>query len=210
MSATTPPDVLGAVYEFLLARIRPPLGPDQIVLARQNHVSRPEGDCAVLSLARVTRRGTNVELPAPSAPDAASGILTVARLAVYDVDIDFRGPDQGAAAARADLLELLARDARSVDFFRSRGLGCLYADSPRQTSFENENKQWETRFTTTLHLSGWLALDAETDFFDSVTAAVSAGAGQAGAYVENVDAHHPPQERGGCLRKRVPQIRRLC
>lgn len=185
------PDVSGAVYEFLLDRIRPPLRPDQIVLARQNLVSPPEGDCALVSLARVTRRGTNVETPVPASDGEPSGLLTVARLAVYDVDIHFCGPDQDAAAARADMLELLAGDARSVDFFRARGLGCLYADSPRRTSFENENRRWETRFTTTLHLSGWLGLDAAADFFDSVAADIAL-TGRAGTYVENVDAHHQP------------------
>ena len=172
------PDILAAVYDFVLAHVRPALPPEHIVRGWQNRAHLPvdSTEYAVLTLIGAVRRGTNVRIPAPGR--GPSGALTVAKMALCDVQVDFCGRD---AAARADCLELLARDARSVDFLRPYGVSSHYADDPRAMTFENESAQWEPRYMTVWHLACWSGTDLAADYFDAVT-----------TRFENVDVHHPP------------------
>ena len=172
-------DVLGAVFDFLQARLVP--SPRHIVRGWENRAALPDSDdFIVLTLIGAARRGTNVrgwKLP----PDAAPGLdLSISMLTLYDVQVDFCGTDEQAAAGLASQLVILGRDAVAVDFFRPYNLSALHADDPRALPFTNDQNQWQTRSSVTLHLAGWNDARVNVDAFEDVHITL-----------ENVDVHHP-------------------
>ena len=176
-------DILGAVYTFLCQTLSP--APRHIIRGWQNRAALPDGSSfIVLTLTAAPRRGTNVHTwkPAPG----GSGITdTLSMLAGYQVQVDFCGLDEAGVMAQASQLVMFARDAVAVDFFRERGLSCLYADDPVSLPYSNELKQWLVRYCVTLHLAAWVRGTVEQDSFSSVT-----------IHLEHVDVHHPIPETG--------------
>lgn len=172
-------DILGAVYDFLAGRIVST--PGNIVRGWQNRAALPNSSSfVVLTLLGAIRHGTNVHHWEP-VQDADTGILeTASMLDEYTVQVDFCGLDAATVMDQATRLALFARDAVAVDFFRARGLSCLYADDPQALPYESELKQWVTRYSVTLHLSGWVHGTIPQKSFEAVDVTV-----------ENVDVHHP-------------------
>ena len=172
-------DVLGAVYDFLTTRLSP--APQHIVRGWGNRAALPNSnDFVVLTLIGAARRGTNVrrwQTPADNAPGLN---LNLAMLTVYDVQADFCGEDEETVSRAASQFVVLGRDAVAVDFFRPYGLSMLHADDPRALPFTNDQNQWQTRYSVTLHLAGWADVDVSVDAFD-----------KAHITLENVDVHHP-------------------
>lgn len=172
-------DVLGAVFDFLQARLSPV--PPHIVRGWGNRAALPDSnEFVVLTLIGAARRGTNVrqwKMPAGNAPGLD---LNLAMLTLYDVQVDFCGEDEEAVSRSASQFVILGRDAVAVDFFRSYGLSALHADDPRALPFTNDQNQWQTRYSVTLHLAGWADVDVNVDAFDKVHITL-----------ENVDVHHP-------------------
>lgn len=177
-------DILGAVYDFLTQTISP--APVNIVRGWQNRAALPNASAfVVLTLIAAPRRGTNVHTWADT-EGADTGITeTVSMLSEYSVQVDFCGLDAAAVMAQASQLVMFARDAVGVDFFNAQGLSCLYADDPVSLPYSNELDQWVTRYSVTLHLSGWVRGDIQHDSFSDVT-----------LNIENVDVHHPITETG--------------
>lgn len=176
-------DVLGAVFDFLQARLSP--APAHIVRGWGNRSALPKkNDFVVLTLIGAARRGTNVrqwKMPANQAPGLD---LNLAMLTVYDVQADFCGQDEERVSRMASQFVILGRDAVAVDFFRPYGLSALHADDPRALPFTNDQNQWQTRYSVMLHLAGWADVDVNVDAFDKVHITL-----------ENVDVHHPVTDR---------------
>ena len=172
-------DILGAVHDFLTERLFLP--PEVIVCGWQNRAALPDDSFfVVLTLIAAPRRGTNVHTWA-DAEGADSGVTqTVSMLSEYAVQVDFCGLEAEEVMAHASRLVLFGRDAAGVDFFRQKELSCLYADDPVQLSYEDELKQWVTRYSVTLHLAGWVRGTIGHESFSAVT-----------INIENVDVHHP-------------------
>lgn len=172
-------DILGVVYDFLSQTLKP--APVNIVRGWQNRAALPNASSfVVLMLIAAPRRGTNVHTWADTA-DADTGITeTVSMLSEYSVQVDFCGLDAATVMVQASQLVMLARDAVGVNFFNAQGLSCLYADDPVSLPYSNELDQWVTRYSVTLHLSGWVRGDIQQDSFSDVT-----------LNIENVDVHHP-------------------
>lgn len=208
--SVTAPDVLGEVYDFLRAYIKP--RPDHIIRGWQNRVALPNNiNYAVLTLINAARQGTNVvdwnmpedegesaetalvgqkEALASSATGQGTDIVgeatpqvvrTVRMLTLYEVQVDFCGRDEARVIQQAWGLVMLARDIAAVDFFNERGLSSLYADDPRSLPFADDTDQWETRYAVTLRLSGWSRVDIGHDAFTDVD-----------IWLEDVDYHHNP------------------
>ena len=177
-------DVLGAVYDFLEAHIMP--APAHIVRGWGNRAALPASNVfAVLTLIGAARRGTNVRSYAmPPQPDVDPNLdLNIAMLTLYDVQVDFCGEDELTVGDMAARLVILGRDAVGVDFFRQYGLSALYADDPRALPFVNDQKQYQTRYSVTLHLCGRADVDISAPAFEKVR-----------VNIENTDEHHPVRE----------------
>ncbi|MDE7064492.1 MAG: hypothetical protein K2O70_03355 [Desulfovibrionaceae bacterium] len=171
-------DVLGAVHDFLTARIG--LAPEGIVRGWQNRAALPDvSSYTVLTLLNAARRGTNIHVWS-HAPEDDGLTESIRMLILYDVQVDLCGLDESVVNAQAAQLVMLARDAVGVEFFRERELSCLYADDPRALPFSNELQQWTVRYSVTLHLSGWSDAGIPRAAFDTVN-----------IHLENVDVHHP-------------------
>lgn len=172
-------DVLGAVYDFLTTQFEQ--APTNVVRGWQNRAALPASNhFVVLTLLGAIRHGTNVHqyaMPANEAPglDARTSMLTE-----YTVQIDFCGLDEQTVCGMATQCALMGRDAAAVNFFHRYGLSALYADDPRALPFTNDQNQWQTRYSVTLHLVGWADVDVNVDAFDKVHITL-----------ENVDVHHP-------------------
>lgn len=181
-------DILGAVNDFVLrfahAPGLPPLSQSQLVRGWQNYGGLPPQtqEIAVLTLLEEIRHGTNVHRYRNGEENGL--IQTVARLGEHRVQLDFcsASPNQAeyTTRTRAGIIEILTRDRVGVNFFRSYGLSACYADSVRPLPFIDETKQWITRYSVTLHLTGWSVVDLEQPAFTTLD-----------LYLENVDEHHP-------------------
>ena len=183
-------DVLGAVNDFILTYCKtdtlPALEQNQIVRGWQNLASALPANSreyVILTLLSMERHGTNAHIY----KETSSGglVQTIARLGEHMVQVDFccSYPDQNeeVARTRADLLEMLSRDALAVDFYKAYGFSILYADGIRPLPFlDPETKQWIARYTVTIHLEGWTKYPLPVQSSDRV-----------GLYIENVDVHHP-------------------
>lgn len=92
-------DVLGAVFDFLQARLSPV--PPHIVRGWGNRAALPDSnEFVVLTLIGAARRGTNVrqwKMPAGNAPGLD---LNLAMLTLYDVQVDFCGEVRKSFPAR--------------------------------------------------------------------------------------------------------------
>lgn len=188
-------DILGAVNDFVLAYCKAPgipaLEQYQIVRGWQNLVSalpKDSREYVVLTLLSTVRHGTNVHEYNHSKGDTGLD-LKISRLAEHLVQVDFCGsyPDQSEEIPRmrAEVLEILTRDAFAVDFYKQYGLSALYADDVRPLPFlDGETKQWISRYSVTLHLEGWTTVEPQIDSFSSVN-----------LYLENVDVHHPVSQQ---------------
>lgn len=110
-------DVLGAVFDFLQARLSPV--PPHIVRGWGNRAALPDSnEFVVLTLIGAARRGTNVrqwKMPAGNAPGLD---LNLAMLTLYDVQVDFCGEDEETVSRSASQFVILGRDAVAADFFR--------------------------------------------------------------------------------------------
>ncbi len=172
-------DVLGAVFDFLQARLSP--APQHIVRGWQNRAALPAAnDFVVLTLIGAARRGANVRqwsMPAHVSPGLD---LNLSMLTLYDAQVDFCGQDEESVSRMASQFVILGRDAVAVDFFRPYGLSALHTDDPRALPFTNDRNQWQTRYSVTLHLAGWGEVNINVDAFEHVHITL-----------ENVDVHHP-------------------
>lgn len=175
-------DILGAVYDFLRRYILTDESV-QIIRGWQNSAALPEDSAqyAVLTLLDARRQGTNVHDWQPlsgSDTDLSNGVNM---LTLYDVQVDFCGEDAEETNAWAVAFSTLARDAVAVEFFTGYDISCLYADDIRALPFSSDTKQWEARYSVTLHLSAWTAVTVEQEAFTQVS-----------PRIENVDMHHKP------------------
>lgn len=172
-------DIIGSVYDFITQTISP--APVNIVRGWQNRAALPNASAfVVLTLISAPRHGTNVHTWADAEGTDTGIVETVSMLSEYAVQVDFCGLDAAAVMSQASQLVMFARDAVGVDFFNAQGISCLYADDPVSLPYESELKQWVTRYSVTLHLSGWVRGTIDHDAFTAVT-----------INTENVDVHHP-------------------
>ena len=170
-------DVLGIVYQFLDSTLSP--APSAIVRGWQNRAALPASSSVVIiTLLEAVRHGTNVHTR--QIPEGAGLTDTLSMLTEYVVQVDFCGTDEEKVVAQAAQLVAFGRDAVATDFFKTYNLRPLYAENARALPFENEARQWVTRYSVTLRLAGWVNLPRTIDAFDAVTIAT-----------ENVDVHHP-------------------
>ena len=169
-------DILGAVYDFLKTYVCPDV---DIVRGWQNRASLPNvSEYVVMTLQGHSRHGTNIHTENAFTPE--TGIdETVSMLMEYEVQIDFCGLDEMAVSQNASICAMLGRDRRAVEFFAGYGLSGLFADEPRSLPFQDD-QQWVVRYTTTLHLTGWVRKTLHNPAFTSVMWTI-----------ENVDVHHP-------------------
>ena len=186
------PDILSAVNDFILEYVKtldlPALEREQIIRGWPDFAEYPTDlqEYAILTLQGMTRHGTNVRLRRNA--EGPTGIVeTVSRLAEHMVRVDFccvyPRQTEDTARIRADLLELLARDAAAVDFFRQYGLSSCYAEDVKPLPFSEEERQSVARYSVTLRLGGWTGADIPLDTFSKVS-----------LHVENADVQYPIQE----------------
>lgn len=188
-------DILGAVNDFILQYVHTdgmqPLSQSQIIRSWQNYGGLParSQEVAILSLLGSFRHGTNIH-SYEDVKDAPTGLTeTISELEEHTVQVDFcagrpRIPET-VPRTRAKILEVLARDAIGIQFFKRYGLSSCYADNVTPMPFTNESQQLINRYTVTLHLSGWAHIPVKIDSFEDVN-----------LYIENVDVHHPIQKQG--------------
>lgn len=185
-------DILGAVNDFILAYCKqdtdlPALEQEQVIVGWQNLSSALPQDTqevAILTLLATQRHGTNIHKRRHAEGDTGL-VETVMRLAEHMVQIDFccAHPRYGEERARlrAEILETLTRDRVAVDFFKQYGLSPCYAEDVRALPFTNEASQQMARYSVTMRLSSWTAVDVNVESFERV-----------GINLENVDVHHNP------------------
>lgn len=171
-------DVLGIVYQFLDATLSP--SPAAIVRGWQNRAALPgSSSVVILTMLEAIRHGSNVHTR--TAPQNTTGLDdTLSMLTEYIVQVDFCGTDEETVAMQAAQLVAVGRDPVAVDFFKNYALRPLYAEDARALPFENEARQWVTRYSVTLRLAGWTHINRQIDAFDAVIIST-----------ENVDVHHP-------------------
>lgn len=187
-------DILEAVNDFILAYAQgqdlPTLTQKQIIRSWQNldNILSQTQEAVVLTLQSVRRHGTNVHTRRNA--DAETGIIeTVSCLNKYEVQIDFCAlcpqiPEY-VPRVRAENIEILAQDGIGVTFFLHYGLSSCYADTVQAVPFTKESDQYISRYSITLHISGWKHIETNLDSFTDVK-----------VHFENVDEHHPIGTQG--------------
>lgn len=165
--AMKPLDVLGAVHDFLSAKLG--ITPKTIVRGWQNRAALPAvSSYVVLTLTNTTRQGTNVHKWTGNELPEDVFYTKTAMLTLFDVQVDLCGLDEAQVNRLATLLTMLGRDAVAVRFFRDYGLSCLYAEDPRAIPFTSDLNQWEVRYMVMLRLSSCRRADIQEDYFNSV------------------------------------------
>ena len=174
-----------AVYDFVRIFGYAGVENPDIYQGWQNRAALPPGsnEYAVISVLGNYRRGTNVRgfQARSDASETAEDEWAVVELVECDVQVDFCS-DSDKARRRAQAVETVARDPIGVDFFRNRGVGCLYATDVRDLSFIGDATQFVRRYMTTLRLSYWTGVSIPLDAITAVD-----------LRIENVDVHHPPK-----------------
>lgn len=170
-------DILGAIYDLLTQKLD--VDGNAIIRGWQNRAALPDNsDYVVLTLLTARRHGTNVHSWDKT---VESGIdETISMLNEYTVQVDFCGTDEQTVMEQATQLAIIARDALACDFLRPYGILPLYAEDVRSIPFTNEQRQWEVRYSVTLHLEAWADKTVNHDAFTDVT-----------IQIEDVDVHHP-------------------
>lgn len=184
------PDILGCVYDFVLAVAWraddvPQLDPGQIIRGWQNTGTLPQGttEFCVITLLRSTPHGKPVECPQIS-NDEYTG--QIAQLVEHVIQIDFCSAEPfvlpQVTKARADLIMMAAGSRVAAGFFKgiSPQLNCMWAEGAADMSFLDNDKIYTARYTCTLHLSEIQYSNViNQPSFNSVR-----------LHVENVDTHH--------------------
>lgn len=162
----TDDDIYGAVYDFIVERVKPAIAPGFVIRGWENRYYLPPGtnEFAVMTILYEERRGTNVT---KFTPTDTGGTYTEARLSLVDIQIDFCS-DTDAARQRANMLVTIARSEIGTSFFKKYGFGCLYADEVRGIETVDGSSQYVKRYMTTLRLDYTTAVSAEVGSFDSV------------------------------------------
>lgn len=181
---STWPDVITAVHGFLAKYAVPAIDADHIICGNFNRAALPNTDELIIyTILRHERHGSNVEtFDASAVEPGQDGALQTAALneCVLQVDFFSRGD---AARQRAQAVETIARSSSAVQFFRPRGISCLYASDIRDMTGTMDAEQYVWRFMTELHLSFWSVVSQGLPWFDAVD-----------VDLKNVDVVCPPLE----------------
>lgn len=180
-------DILGAVYDFVLAYAKsddiPAYTEDQIVRGFQNMAAMPSGthEFCTLTLLETQRHGTDhewYENAGTSDPDDMKRHL--AEVLEHVVQLDFCSAEPfvlpQVTQQRANLIELLSGSSAATDFFESiadpdgnKGLlTCLYAEDVRNLSGWDETKTYTARYMTRLHLQERFEAALPVDYFTEI------------------------------------------
>lgn len=178
------PDLLGAVYDFVVDCARPTLDPDRVFIGWQNRTSLPDDDnnFAVITDLGQSRQGTQIQRFAADPAVREDGLATWLNLVKAEVRVDFCAEDE-AARHRASSLSILMSGPQAVEYFQPYGICALYASDIRDDSYTDGSNQYVRRFYVLLYLSYWSSLSAPASWFDQVD-----------PYLENVDVHHPQED----------------
>ncbi|ECQ3321605.1 hypothetical protein GIZ89_23635 [Salmonella enterica] len=134
---------------------------------QQNRVPMPQGDFITMTGIDVT--GLSTAVVAYSAPEqAGEGAQHITRTTKWRCQLDFYGPH---AADNAQALATLFRSEFSVQLFRENGglISPLYCSDPLNTTFINDQRQYEPRRTLDIQMQINPVVTAPLMFFDSVT-----------------------------------------
>ena len=160
-------DILGAVYDLVLAYCQPAMNPDHIFRAWVNRASLPPGtnEYAIITVIGEARRGSNVELFAFDPNTEEDGVFTLEESKKIAVQVDFFGDE---AKRRANTLELLSRSETGARFFEPYGIAPLHADDPKEITGTDGSEQQVPRYMTTLYLSAKASLGMSVGWFNDV------------------------------------------
>lgn len=160
-------DVLGAVYDFILAYCLPAMNPEHVFRAWVNRASLPPdtNEYAIITVIGEARRGSNVEEFDFDPDTEADGILTLEESKKIAVQVDFFGDE---AKRRASALELLSRSGTAALFLEPYGIAPLYADDPKEAGVVDGSEQQVPRYVITLYLSAKASLGMSVGWFDDV------------------------------------------
>lgn len=164
------PNLYEACRAFTLACALPALEPDCVIQGWQNRVALPAGtnDYAVISLVGDAQRGTTIEeFRVDEGNPDKPGFVELRGLLEVRAQIDFCGEDD-LARQRARRLAVAARSSYGADFFKQRGLSCLYAEESEERVHVDEAKQFVRRYSVILRLSVWSGLRLEMPYFTRV------------------------------------------
>lgn len=167
----TTPDLVGAVYDFLVNYFCPPLDAENIFRGWQNYYSLPRetNTFIVYSLGNLRRVGTNLENIVDPGEDEDTGSLTVATLYEVDADLWVSGDTDVMARNLAASIASLVRSDEATRFFAHYGAAsALYADDPVTDAIRDEHDAWVPTWRLTLHLSAWFDTTVPVDYFVSV------------------------------------------
>lgn len=156
-------DILGAVYDFVLAYAWrdddcPQLKPDQIVRGWQNSGTLPRqtSEFCVLTLRQSVTHGKPIARRKVTDDDYHRAIT---KLVDHTVQVDFCSAEPfvlpQVTKLRADLLDAVAYSPEAVEFFQgiSPNLNCNYGDGVTDLSYFDGDKLYTARYMVTLHLS---------------------------------------------------------
>lgn len=164
------PDVLTAVYDYVLAYGLPAMHSDNIYRGWQNRAALPPNtnEYAIISFVSNVRRGTSVEtLEIKGVKDAEPETYTVATYYEATVQIDCCS-DSDAGRQRATMLSNFARSHIGVAAFKAHGISIIDASAPSDISMVDEAHQFVQRTMLTLRLSYWVTGAVDTAWFNDV------------------------------------------
>lgn len=114
-----------------------------------------------------------------SSETMAAGVETLQQSVDFTVQLDVHGPLSGN---NATAISTVLRDGKGVGIFSaavaalSLPEGCitpLHADDPRQTPFENDQQQYETRYVVEAHIQVDQSMSLPQDFADQLSATIN-------------------------------------
>lgn len=151
-----------AIYTAVRAYLKEFLGYDDEHVRRAyvDNVPLPTYPFVLVTLEKNTGNATNEH-----SYNAGAGTKTISTSQIFDVQLDFYGPDSNDDA---EVIEQIFRDAVSTDYFADSGLVPLYADDVIQTGRTDENQNFMVRNTLTLHFNAHPQVTLAQDFFNVV------------------------------------------
>ena len=95
----------------------------------------------------------------------ATGVLGAEQDTQVTIQLDVHGP---ASADNAQMISTLLRDEYAVDQFPDN-IKPMYADTPHQVPFVNDQSQWETRWIVEVQLQANQTVSVPQQFADVIT-----------------------------------------
>lgn len=180
-------DILGAVYDFVLAYAKsddiPAYTEDQIVRGFQNMAAMPENthEFCTITLLNTVRHGTNHEFYTNTADNTDETLKQhFQEVLEHVIQLDFCSAEPFVlpqiTQARANIIELVAGSNQATDFFENYPdengnkdlITCLYAEDLQNLTGFDETKTYTARYMVRLHLQERFSAAFDVDYFNKI------------------------------------------